>query len=91
MGTRIHIHTPLSYHPIAGRGKKTGKKKRSEEGRVLTFILSIEASVLNCWTVLRAWAMLLVVLAVLPDIFSEAAKLCFERQRVIFPESGTAR
>lgn len=69
-------------------GEKT--RRKSEEGRALTFILSIEASILNCWTVLRAWAMLLVVLAVLPDIFSEAVKFCFERQRVSFPEGGTA-
>jgi len=35
--------------------------------------------------------MLLDVLAVLPDIFSEAVTLWLERQRVIFPEGGTAR
>lgn len=72
MGTHMHTHAPLSNHPTAGRRKKPGKKKRGEEGCALTFILSIEASILNCWTVRRAWAMLLVVLAVLPDIFGEA-------------------
>lgn len=73
------------------KGKTPQNERRAEGGCALTFILSIEASILNCWTVRRAWAMLLVVVAVLPDIFSEAGRFCFKRQRVILPGGGTAR
>ena len=56
-------------HGLASGEQREMVRNTSDSFKALTFILSMEASILNCCTVLRAWAMLL-VLAVLLDIFS---------------------
>lgn len=55
--------------PSPKGGLTFGEQRGPIPPRLLTFILSMEASILNCCTVLLAWAMLL-VLAVLLDIFN---------------------
>lgn len=56
-------------HGLASGEQREMVRSTSDSVEALTFILSMEASILSCCTVLRAWAMLL-VLAVLLDIFS---------------------